>query len=145
VIDSTWTTDLTPDVAEFLSEFERRGRPTEHDDGALFHTSFIAADPNQASTVTRDLFVQSLPVRRTMFAKARVGVAHLVRAAQLDLDARYVLVRSEWDAEREGSEPIRLESTFLVMRGDDGLTVLAYLNHRDIAAILAELAARSAR
>ena len=138
---STWTTDLARDVAEFLTEFERRGLLPEEDDGALFQPSFIVADPNQATTIARETFVQSLPFRRSMFAKARVGAARLVRASQLDLDDRYLLVRSEWAAQRDASESIPLDSTFLLRRSDDGLTVLAYLNHRDIAKVLAELAA----
>ena len=142
--DSAWTTELSADVAGFLLEFERRGAAPEGDDGAQFHDSFVVADPNQANVISRELFVQSLPYRRAMFAKAGVGGSHLVRASQLDLDERYSLVRTEWDAVRADADPLRLESTFLLMRHDGGATVLAYVNHRDITRILADLAAGGA-
>ncbi|MGW0804432.1 hypothetical protein [Nonomuraea sp. NPDC002799] len=32
--------------------------------------------------------------------------------------------------------PVRLESTFLLRRDDDGIRILAYLNHKDIVAML---------
>jgi hypothetical protein len=136
VITSTWKS-LDPEIHAFIAEFERRGAEPESDAGEQFADQFISADPHQTMVLTRDILVASLPRRRQMFAEVGVGSARCVDAVQLDLDDRYLLVRSEWDADRTGGQPLRLESTFLVRREDDGPRIVVYLNHRDIAAVLA--------
>jgi len=138
VITHAWK-PLDPDIRAFLTEFERRGADPESDSGDLFADQFIASDPQRAMVVSREALLASLPQRRRMFAAAGVGTARCVDAAQFDLDERHLLVRSDWDADRTGSPPLRLESTFLLRRDNDGLRILAYLNHRDIAATLAAL------
>jgi hypothetical protein len=70
-----------------------------------------------------------------MFAEAGVGPLTRAAAAQLDLDPLHVLLTVEWEALRLGS-PLQLTSTFLLRREPDGLRILAYLNHRDIAEVL---------
>jgi hypothetical protein len=62
-------------------------------------------------------------------------------AAAIAAESGNVLVRADWDAERgAGGEPVRLESTFLLRRDESGVRILAYVNHRDVAAALAALA-----
>jgi hypothetical protein len=69
-----------------------------------------------------------------LFETVGVTAVRRIAASQLDLDERHLLVTTDWDAERPGRPGLRLESTFLLRREDDGLHILAYLNHRDIAA-----------
>jgi len=135
VITHSWK-PLDPDIRAFLPEFERRGADPESDAGEQFADQFVTSGPQQAMVVTREALVASLPRRRQMFAGAGVGSARCIDAAQLDLDDHHLLVRSDWDADRTGAEPLRLESTFLLRRDNDGPRILAYLNHRDIAAAL---------
>ncbi len=135
MITSTWK-KLDPDIVEFIAEFERRGADPESDSGEHFADQFVTADPNRTVVVSREMLLATLPRRRQMFEQAGVGAAEQVRSAQLDLDERHLLVTTEWDAPRAGREPIRLESTFLLRREDDGPQILVYLNHRDIAAAL---------
>lgn len=127
---------LDPDIRAFLTEFEQRGANPEADSGDLFADQFLTSGPDRALVVSREALVASLPRRRQMFAAAGVGSARCVDAAQLDLDEHHLLVRSDWDADRSGGDPLRLESTFLLRRETDGPRILAYLNHRDIAAAL---------
>lgn len=134
------TTDwkpLDPEIHAFIAEFERRAAAPESDAGDQFADRFIAADPGQTMVLSREVLVASLPRRREMFAAAGVGAARCVEAVQLDLDSRHLLVRSDWDADRTDGPPLRLESTFLLRREDDGPRILVYLNHRDIVAVLA--------
>jgi hypothetical protein len=108
VITSTWQSP-DPDILAFVAEFERRGADPESDSesesesGDQFADQFVTTDPNRTAVVSRDLLVASLPQRRQMFAKAGVGPARHVRSAQLDLDARHLLLTTEWDAPRPGA------------------------------------------
>jgi hypothetical protein len=138
VIQSQWKA-LDPDVRAFINEFERRGDDPESDTGDQFADMFVVADPTQAVVIGRDILLASLPSRREMFSNAGVGSARLVEASQLELDDRHVLVTSDWDADRSGLEPVRLESTFLLRREPGGLRILVYLNHRDISTVLKSL------
>jgi hypothetical protein len=135
VITSAWR-PLDPDVLDFIAQFERRGADPASDSGEQFADQFVTADPNRTVVVSREMLVASLPRRRQLFEQAGVGAARHVRSAQLDLDERHLLVTTEWDAPRTAGEPLRLESTFLVRREDDGPRILVYLNHKDIAAAL---------
>ncbi len=136
MITPGWKT-LDPDLDAFMTEFERRGDDPGSDDGGLFADRFLVTDPGQSMVLPREALLASLPYRRRMFEEAGVGSARLVSAAQLDLDPWHVLVRSDWDAGRGDEPAVRLESTFLIRR--DGPRILAYLNHKDIAAVLAAL------
>jgi len=138
MITSTWK-PLDPDIRAFLTDFERRGAEPDSDSGEQFAEAFLVGDPNHATVLERTVLVASLPSRRAMFDKAGIRPARCVDAAQLDLDDHYVLLTTDWDADREHEAPLRLESTFLLRRGSTGVSVLAYLNHRDIAAVLASL------
>ena len=85
----------------------------------------------------REAFVKSLPLRRKLFADADVGAPQLVRAEQLDLDPLHKLIRTSWRAPRTDRPDVILESTFLVRRTEPA-QILVYLNHKDLAELLAE-------
>ncbi|WP_153343249.1 hypothetical protein [Nocardia aurantia] len=138
MITATWK-PLDPDLAAFLTEFEKANATTESDQGRPFAEQFLTTDPNRATVVTREALVASLPMRRRLFESAGLGHAVCVASAQLDLDEHHVLVTTDWDTPRAGAEPVRLESTYLIRRDDDDLRILVYLNHRDIVAVLGAL------
>jgi hypothetical protein len=118
-----------PETEKFLDEYDRAA------DSTFFAERFLTADPSRAAVVDRAALDAALPARRAMFAEAGVGPLARVGAAQLDLDPLHVLLTVEWEALRLGS-PLQLTSTFLLRRERDGLCILAYLNHRDIAEVL---------
>jgi hypothetical protein len=72
-----------------------------------------------------------------MFDAAGVSDVQRVDARQLRLDDHHLLVSVDWTAARADQDPVRLESTFLVRREPDGLRIVVYLNHHDVAALLA--------
>lgn len=136
MITSTWR---PPDeqVVAFLQEFERRGLDRGADDGNQFADAFVASAPNGSTVLSRAALAATLPQRRRMFDAAGVGAARCVDAAQPDLDDHHLMVTSDWEASRTAGEPVRLASSFLLRRDGGRLQVLAYLNHRDVAAVLA--------
>jgi hypothetical protein len=136
VISATWQPP-DADVQAFLADLERGDRTPGGDGGEQFADAFVVADPTDARVVPRDALVAALPQRRRMFEAAGVGDVRCVDAAQLVLDDHHVLVTSDWDAERAAAAPVRLESTYLLRRDGGRLVVLAYLNHRDLAALFA--------
>ncbi|WP_019926070.1 hypothetical protein [Nocardia sp. BMG111209] len=138
MITATWK-PLDPDLAAFLTAFESSSATPESDQGEQFAEQFVTADPNRAIVVTREALVGSLPMRRRLFESAGLGHAVCVASAQLDLDEHHALVTTDWDTPRAGAEPIRLESTYLIRRDDEGPRILVYLNHRDIVAVLGAL------
>jgi hypothetical protein len=136
VITTTWELPGA-EVQAFLAEFERRDRARGENDGDQFADAFVVADPTGRRVLSRESLVATLPHRRRMFEAAGVTGVRCVNAAQLVLDEHHVLVTTDWDADRAGAEPVRLESTYLLRREGGRLVVLAYLNHRDVAALLA--------
>jgi ketosteroid isomerase-like protein len=106
--------------------------------GGLFADPFLAADPAGAQPVPRELFLKALPRRAELFGAAGIGWVVLDDVAHEALDDTYVLARTTWRAKRaaDGGEPVRLASTFLLRREGDGLRVVLYLNHQDLATVL---------
>lgn len=125
-----------PDIQAFLDEFDRRSGGGGGA-AALFAAQFLAVDPVRALVLTPEVLAGALPGRRKMFDAAGVGEIRRGEARQLRLDDRHLLVAAEWSAERAGAAPLRLASTFLVRREPDGPRILVYLNHHDVAALLA--------
>jgi Domain of unknown function (DUF4440) len=103
--------------------------------GELFDDTFLAADPDGARPVPRQLFLQALPRRAELFAAAGITRVVLTDLAHEPLDDTYVLARTGWRAERP-SAPVRLSSSFLLRRAGDRLRVVLYLNHQDLRGAL---------
>src|SRR5215475_13264975 len=127
----------TDDVAAFIAAFDRRN--SEGDTGDHFADNFLALDPNNVTVLTPSVLAAVLPARRRKFQDAGVTAVRRRETRQLEIDAFHLLVTAVWDAERHGREPIRLESTFLLRRDAEGLRILVYLNHHDVAALLGEV------
>jgi hypothetical protein len=131
---------VTPDVDEFFAQFEAAGATAEAESvGPLFAPYFLSADPSGTTPVPREALLAALPHRAGMFAAVGLGPARLTGAEQTDLDDAYVLVKTSWamDPLEPGSGAgLELRSTFVLRREDGRLTVVFYLNHQDVAALL---------
>lgn len=134
-MNASWTR-LEPDVRAFIDEFDARGTDPQGEAEKLFASTFLAVDAQLAVGVTPDQFAAALPARRAMFRAAGVSAVVRQRAEQLRLDERHVLVRGQWSAERDAG-PITLSSTLLLRNEPPGYRILVYLNHHDVAALLA--------
>ena len=131
---------LPVDVRQFLEEFQAASsRGDASAVGALFADVFLSADPNRAIPVSREALIAALPKRERLFAAAGLSHAALDFATHTDLDQHHVLLNTRWTmmpADPEsGRKPLGLHSTFLLRRDAGKLSVVAYLNHQDLAAI----------
>jgi hypothetical protein len=108
--------------------------------GACFAEVFMAADPSGAQPVPLAGFLSVLPRRREMFATAGIGRVTLADLTHIDLDEHYVLVHTTWTAERadtsDGAGPLTLLSSYILRRSIEGLRIVFYLNHKDLADLL---------
>jgi hypothetical protein len=105
-----------------------------------FHDQFLSLDPATVTLVSREQLEQAIPARRAMFAAVGATGTTLRHVEVHELDDLHVLATTTWDVELvdKRAEPLTLESSYLMRRIDAAWRVLVYLNHRDIAAVLAE-------
>ncbi len=134
-------TSADADVVDFFEAFSAASDSLDPDAlAACFAETFMAADPSGAQPVPRDAFLAVLPRRKALFEAAGIGRVALTALDSTSLDESYVLARTTWTGEREGTRsgesPATLSSTFILRRTADGLRIVFYLNHKDLAAIL---------
>lgn len=132
----SWTEPST-EIEEFLRDYDTRGSTPGGDAASLFAPTFLVVDPARALALTPAALAAALPARRRMFDDAGVGDLHRASARELRLDERHALVHAQWQAPRSDGTDIELSATFLVRREPEGWRVLVYLNHADVAALLA--------
>jgi hypothetical protein len=133
--ESSWTSP-EESVAAFLDDYDRIGRDGDGLAG-VFAATFLALDPRRVLALTPQQLAAGLPARRKMFDDAGVTGLRRQSARQQRLDDRHVLVSAEWLAERAAG-PLTLASTFLLRQEGDHHEVVVYLNHTDLARLLAE-------
>ena len=128
------------EVREFFARFESASESLDNDTlRACFSEVFMAADPTGAQPVPLAGFLSVLPQRKEMFA-AGIGPASLTDLTHIDLDEHYVLVHTTWTTERrdasDGAGSVTLLSSYILRRSSDGLRIVFYLNHKDLADVL---------
>jgi hypothetical protein len=130
---------VSPEVDAFFAEFERAGNVLDLKSiEAQYAPFFLSADPNGTQPVPRDAFLAALPKRREMFASVGGTVSHLTGIRETQLDADYVLVDTDWVMSvGAGGEDIDLSSMFILRNDGGDLRIVLYLNHQDVAALIA--------
>jgi hypothetical protein len=105
----------------------------------VFHDQFLSLDPAAVTLVSRDQLARALPARQAMFAAIGATGTTLRHVDVHELDNLHVVATTTWDVDLvdETAEPLALESTYLMRRVDGAWRVLVYLNHRDIASVIA--------
>ena len=100
----------------------------------------MAADPTGTQPVPLEGFLSVLPRRKEMFAAAGIGRVTLTDLTHISLDEHYVLVHTTWTSERrdatDGAGAVTLLSSYILSRSSDGLRIVFYLNHKDLADLL---------
>ena len=129
------------EVREFFARFESASESLNSDTlGTCFAEVFMAADPSGAQPVPLAGFLSVLPRRKEMFAAAGIGPVTLTDLTHIDLDEHYVLVHTTWTTERrdasDGAGSVTLLSSYILRRSSDGLRIVFYLNHKDLADVL---------
>jgi hypothetical protein len=128
-------------MRDFLERFERNANSGDVDDVvAQFADVFLKADPGGTHAVSSSALRMAIPQRRKMFEGSGYGATTLTSAKETQLDDRYVLLQTEWlmkfDGKRGSGEDLRLRSTFVVHRADEGAKIVLYLNHEEPAPVL---------
>jgi hypothetical protein len=95
--------------------------------GDCFADVFLAGDAAGIKPVTRQVFLESLPKRAEMLARAGLQSPALADLSFESLDDHYILARTVWTA---GAG--RLASSYLLHRRDGALRVVVYLNHEGL-------------
>ena len=129
------------EVTDFFTTFANASDTLDTDALAVcFAETFMAADPSGTQPVPRAAFLSVLPKRKALFTAAGIANVFLTDLEQRDLDDAYVLARTTWTAERDGSrtreDPVTLLSTFILHRTTDGLRIVFYLNHKNLDEVL---------
>jgi ketosteroid isomerase-like protein len=136
--------DATPEVREFLRRFREAGDQLDLDTiRASFAPEFLSLDPNKVTALARDDMLVALPRRRALFDSIGAAKAELADVDELRLDERHTLVRTSWTMAvprggRAGAAELVLRSTFLLRREAASWQIVVYLNHADVAALVAE-------
>jgi hypothetical protein len=138
---------VRPDVRSFLEQFSSAGESLDVEaQRHCWAETFLSLDPNRAAPVSRAAMLAALPRRREMFESIGATASELVGAEESPLDDRHTIVRTSWrwrlpSADGAGDELV-LKSTFLLRREETGWMIVVYLNHQDVAALIAERASR---
>jgi hypothetical protein len=138
---------LRAEVAEFFARFEGAGLAQDWPAfDAMFLDSFLNLDPQLAVPIPRSALIAALPRRDEMFGSIGARGMALTEATETPLDDLHTLVRTTWTVEFEeprADRPLTMSSSFLLRREPDGWRIAVYLNHQDVAAVIAaEQAAR---
>jgi hypothetical protein len=133
--------NLGQGMRDFLEQFVRYANTGDvNGTVALFADVFLKADADGAHPVPSTALRMAIPQRRKMFEGSGYGATTLTSAKETQLDDRYVLLQTEWlmkfDGKRGSGEDLRLRSTFVVHRADEGTKIVLYLNHEEPAPVL---------
>jgi len=105
-----------------------------------FADVFLAAGPQGAKSVSRNDFAHGLTKRKQLFESLGCQSTALVSVQETQLDARYVMARTQWQmtfARRErGPLNIFVDSVFIVDAGTDDFKIIFYLANQDIMLVL---------
>lgn len=131
------TDELDP---KLLAVFEAMGGDDDATSLKSFHDPFFSLDPSTATLVSREQLAMALPMRRQMFGAAGARGTTLRDIEVQRLDAEHAVVRTRWHLEfaDKAAEPLILESSYLMRLVDGEWQVIAYINHHDIAQLLAQ-------
>jgi hypothetical protein len=134
---------IDDEIGVFLKRYEMNANVGNAEEiVSQFADVFMAADPSGAHPVPASVLLAAVPQRKKLFESMGSGVTTLASLEQTRLDDRYALLKTEWlvkfDRRNGRSEDLRLRSTFIVQRFDDGLRIVFYLNHEDLTTVLRE-------
>jgi hypothetical protein len=131
----------TSPIAHFFDSFARQSNGDNiQSQVAQFADTFLAAGPQGAKCVHSSDFGPALLKRKQYFDGLGCQPSTLVSINETPLDARYVLVRTQWrmtfTRPAADPEPVLADSTFIVDTASEAFKIVLYLAHQDILQIL---------
>ena len=130
-----WSIEVRPDVTAFMDRLTA-GDPEQAASG--FHDGFLNLDPRTVGVVSREQLRMALPYRARLFESIGAVGTDRTDLRECPLDDLHTLVQGTWElrfADRD-AQPLALRSTYLLRRGQDGWSAVAYLNHQDIVEVV---------
>jgi hypothetical protein len=132
----------------FLEQFSAAGKSLDAEaQRDCWAEIFLSLDPNRALPVERAAMLAALPRRRELFESIGATSSDLIDAEEMPLDERHTIVRTTWrwrlEDAAESEDELVLQSTFLLRREETGWTIVVYLNHQDVGALIAERCAKT--
>jgi len=107
---------------------------------AQFADVFMAAGPHGAQAVHAADFAAALPRRKQFFESLGSQSTTLVSLSESPLDARYVLVKTQWQMNflrPDGqTQPVLVDSIYIVDTAPKEFKIIFYLNPHDLMALL---------
>ena len=137
------TTLVRPAIRDLLITLTASGDVERF--GPLFADPFVSLAPGQSGVVSRAAFLAALPARRAMFESIAATGLTLSAARETELDRDHVWVEARWRMHVEdaaGDRGLELASGLLLQRRASRWQVVVYLNHHDIAAVVARFRRR---
>ncbi len=133
--------DQTSAVEAFFHEFEAHSNSGDVTRAvSQFADPFLSADPSGSRVVPTAALAMAIPKRKQLFESLGRRSTTLVSLEQTRLDEHYVLAKTVWRMRFEpaGRAPVdvTVPSTYVVRTSDAVLTIVFYLNHADIMAVL---------
>src|SRR5215468_10274636 len=128
---SPW--DANPSMQAFFERFETQNAGGNLDGlAALYAPSFLMAGPAGTRIVKASDLMAAIPRRKQLFDAAGCRSTRLRSVDETRLDARYSLVRTEWEwafQRADGTTAVISQpSTFIVDRAADGGKIVCYMN-----------------
>jgi hypothetical protein len=132
--------NLDQEIRNFLEQFERNANSGDVDGVvAQFADVFLKADPGGTQPVPSSALRMAIPQRKKMFESSGYGATTLASVKNTQLDDQYVFLQTEWlmkfDGKSGPGEDLRLRSTFLVHRADEGAKIVLYLSHEELTQV----------
>lgn len=130
-------------VHEFLKQFEANSNsPDVAATVVQFADVFLAAGPDGATSIRASDFSNAIRKRKELFSRAGCRRTTLTSSRAEQLDARYTLVRTDWQIEfapsGDEASQIDVSSTVILDLAGDEPKAVFYLAHQDIFKMLKE-------
>lgn len=130
---------MTADIRTFFEAFQRNNAADDIDAVvAQYADPFLHADPNGTRAVRISDLKAALPKRKQLFKSIGSTATTLQSFEEQEMDTQHVLVRTQWRWDLGDKGDLILPSTFILRRNGDALSIVFYLNHYDLMAVLRE-------
>jgi hypothetical protein len=135
--------NLSASVEVFFRRFELNNNKNDFSAAvSQFADTFMAAGPQGAQCVRASDFALALPKRKQLFESFGCHSMQLIRVDAHSLGERYSMAYTRWKMNFAkgdlSTDPVFVDSTFIVETTEQQSRIVLYLAHQDVTAILKE-------
>lgn len=130
---------MSTDVRSFFEAFQRHNSAEDLDAVvSQYADPFLHADPSGTRAVRIADLKAALPKRKALFKSIGSKSTTLLSFEEQELDQLHVLVLTKWRWDFGDKGDVALPATFILRRNAGAWSIVFYLNHYDIIAVLRE-------